>query len=153
MCSAPAKKVVSAVATVANPVAAFANLGGFGAAKSAIRTAKAGGNPMDIAQGALGGAAGSVSDPVGTVTGKSSYAPPDEVSSGGSSTPDAGPPPTPTPSNPTESAAMAAKRRLMLMRMGLLSTITTGGAGVTTPPSILTPSAGAGSPLKAQLGQ
>lgn len=71
-------------------------------------------------------------------------------SSGGG---DAGGPPTPTPVAPTESAAMIARRKLAALRMGLLSTMTTGGQGVTSTPNLLIPTASAGGGVKTALGQ
>lgn len=72
---------------------------------------------------------------------------------GPASTPgDAGPTPTPIAPNPTESAAQQAKRRAALLRMGLLSTITTSGQGVTAAPNLFQPAASA-SGMKTQLGQ
>lgn len=54
---------------------------------------------------------------------------------------DAGPAPTVSPANPTDLAAMTNRKRLAALRLGLLSTIATSGQGVTSAPSLFTPSA------------
>jgi hypothetical protein len=132
VCSPKTSNMLNVAAMVINPVSTFANVGGFGAGKGAYEGGKNGGAKGAI-YGALGGATGGFSDPVGTLTGKPTYVPPEpEMPAPAGS--DAGPMPTMLPEQ-------ERKRRLALIRMGLLSTIKTSAAGVTSAPNLLAPQA------------
>lgn len=149
MCSSPVKKAINTTAAVVNPVALLANVGPIGFGKGAAAGYKQGGVTGAL-RGGVSGTAGSVTDPVGTLSGvptqnSSEDIPADPVPTA------AEPTPTFTPPTPSESAAMRKRRRLNALRMGITSTILTGGSGAAGAAQLLTPTAG-GSDLKKALG-